>query len=442
MASIVSRIVKTGKTIRTHWKKSIVGCIAVGYGAQYATELYKIETLRREYCQEALKYGLKSIQLTQRPRKVIVFLNPAVSRGKGVKLFEKNAAPILNLAGIQVDVVKLEYEGQAKQCLTVLENGETDAIVVAGGDGTLLETVTGMMRKKDKAFCRNVTLGVLPLGRTNRFATRLFGEDPNQVRFIMDAAMAIVEATIKPIDILEIKTEDGKDTYALSGLQLGAYNDAEERKSKYWYFGPLKSRWTYVRASMGQWPPNVKLDMEYIPATAPIKVKRVLTEEKAKQLEKGNKWSLFGLFFKSRMVPKDEDYEEIYQITEEDWVKRELSTVELTVMSSNYDESTEKSLNIGIGPTSPNKTEFIGEGWRRIKSKSLLFGTEQNERLKAHKIRLKPEKKEDEQIWFNVDGEAFESCPVEMTLLRNKLNIFWRQNPSYMMPLAVGTNAS
>ena len=38
--------------------------------------------------------------------------------------------------------------------------------------------------------------------------------------------------------------------------------------------------------------------------------------------------------------------------------------------------------------------------WRRIKSKSLFFGTEDNEHLKAHKIRLKPEKKEVGQKCF------------------------------------------
>ncbi|XP_052831039.1 acylglycerol kinase, mitochondrial-like [Octopus bimaculoides] len=56
---------------------------------------------------ERKKYGNASIQLHQRPRIVTVFLNPAVSRGKGVKMFEKNAAPLLHLAGIVVNVVKV-----------------------------------------------------------------------------------------------------------------------------------------------------------------------------------------------------------------------------------------------------------------------------------------------------------------------------------------------
>jgi hypothetical protein len=38
----------------------------------------------------------------------------------GVKLFEKNAAPILNLAGIEVNVVKVSHEGQwCEQCYTM-----------------------------------------------------------------------------------------------------------------------------------------------------------------------------------------------------------------------------------------------------------------------------------------------------------------------------------
>eukprot|EP00106_Octopus_bimaculoides_P004313 XP_014771755.1 PREDICTED: acylglycerol kinase, mitochondrial-like [Octopus bimaculoides] len=81
------------------------------------------------------------------------------------------------------DCIYTEYEGQVKQLLTVLEKEHTDAIVVAGGDGTLLETVTGMMRKSNnQKFCQAVPVGVIPLGQQNRFATLLFGEDPNQVK--------------------------------------------------------------------------------------------------------------------------------------------------------------------------------------------------------------------------------------------------------------------
>ena len=110
---------------------------------------------------------------------------------KAKKLFDKNVAPILNLAGFEVTVVRVshylhvpinqsetkdysspfwqtEYEGQAKKFMDVLE--QTDAILVAGGDGTLAEVfinnfsnrilhllsiisrqvVTGLLRRSDE----------------------------------------------------------------------------------------------------------------------------------------------------------------------------------------------------------------------------------------------------------------------------------------------------
>ena len=36
-------------------------------------------------------------------------------------------------------IFQTEYEGQVKKYLAALEKGEADAVVVAGGDGTLLE---------------------------------------------------------------------------------------------------------------------------------------------------------------------------------------------------------------------------------------------------------------------------------------------------------------
>jgi len=52
--------------------------------------------------------------------------------------FEKYCAPLLYLAGYSVTVLTTEREGGAR---SLVENliGETDALIVAGGDGTLSE---------------------------------------------------------------------------------------------------------------------------------------------------------------------------------------------------------------------------------------------------------------------------------------------------------------
>lgn len=102
----------------------------------------------RSYCEEAAKYGHKSLLPNEKPRIVTVVLNPNANKRNATNEFEKYCAPILNLAGICVDIVQTESEGHAKTLVETLET--TDAIVVAGGDGTVSEVVTGLLRHNDE----------------------------------------------------------------------------------------------------------------------------------------------------------------------------------------------------------------------------------------------------------------------------------------------------
>lgn len=102
--------------------------------------------------------------------------NRDISYRKANNLFEKNAAPILHLAGVEITVVKVcdpnppapvweitllcyftlrwqyvlqtDYEGQAKKLMELME--QTDMLIVAGGDGTLQEVITGLLRRPDQ----------------------------------------------------------------------------------------------------------------------------------------------------------------------------------------------------------------------------------------------------------------------------------------------------
>ncbi|KAL5011741.1 hypothetical protein ScPMuIL_010292 [Solemya velum] len=326
-------VVKFVKTVRNHWKKSIFFSAVSIYGIKYAKTKYDEDLMRREYCAEARKYGMETIAMGQRPRRITVFLNPAAHFGKGSKLFEKNAAPMLYLAGIEVNVVKTEYDGQVKKFLSVLENTETDAVVVAGGDGTLLEAVTGIMRKENKKFRQTVPVGVIPIGITNRFAQFVFGTDLDTVRIIAESAMAVIRGVTKKVDVLKVKGEDGRTSYALSGLEMGAFRDAEERKSKYWYFGPLKSRWTYIRTAMKKWPPVVKGNINYLLATED---EDSAVKTKKKNVEKKSSWSWLNIFYRPKVITEaldEEDGDDEEDDNEAGMMSEQLSAVEFTVIT-------------------------------------------------------------------------------------------------------------
>lgn len=46
-----------------------------------------------------------------------------------------------------------DYEGQAKKLMEFME--QTDMLIVAGGDGTLQEVVTGLLRRPDQVCKTN-----------------------------------------------------------------------------------------------------------------------------------------------------------------------------------------------------------------------------------------------------------------------------------------------
>lgn len=104
-----------------------------------------------------------------------------ISYRKANNLFEKNAAPILHLSGVEITIVKVcspthaqinthiclcnniidffptlqtDYEGQAKKLMEVME--QTDMLIVAGGDGTLQEVITGLLRRPDQVGCYRI----------------------------------------------------------------------------------------------------------------------------------------------------------------------------------------------------------------------------------------------------------------------------------------------
>lgn len=93
------------------------------------------------------------------PRHITVILNPNANKRKATDDFEKYCAPLLHLAGLSVDIRKTESEGHAK---TIVDSvGNTDGIVVAGGDGTVSEVVTGLLRLSNENTSNLVPLGII-----------------------------------------------------------------------------------------------------------------------------------------------------------------------------------------------------------------------------------------------------------------------------------------
>ena len=122
-------------------------------------------------------------------KKLLFIVNPRAGKTKSrAPLFD--AAAEFSHAGYLVNIFVTEAGGQARD-MAARCGGDYDLIVCAGGDGTLNETLSGVMQLPQRP-----PLGYLPCGSTNDFAASL------HLPTAMDeAARAAVCGTPYPLDV-------------------------------------------------------------------------------------------------------------------------------------------------------------------------------------------------------------------------------------------------
>ena len=122
-------------------------------------------------------------------KKLLFIVNPKAGRTRSL-------APMFNVmarfseAGYIIKLVVTEKSGDARRAAAQLGE-QFDLVVCAGGDGTLNETLNGLMKLENKP-----PVGYIPHGSTNDFATSLeIPDDP------VVAAAAISCGRTRPLDL-------------------------------------------------------------------------------------------------------------------------------------------------------------------------------------------------------------------------------------------------
>ncbi|CAH2077071.1 unnamed protein product, partial [Iphiclides podalirius] len=410
----MERIIKFGKTIRNNWKKSVVGVVALYYGAATLKEKYEINLLMRAACREAVKYGDSLIPTERNPTVVTIILNPAANKRKAKRDFEKYCEPLLHLAGLQVDVIQTTSEGNAKEIVETLRG--TEAIIVAGGDGTFSETITGLLRRNDNA--NQFPLGVLPLGRTNSLGNNLFqgGKGVDKVKQLIEASMAIIKGNTIWKDAMKIEplVQDGevpsRPIYAITSLEWGAFRDTLAKRDKYWIYGPLREYASFIfngyKESLN-W--NCSGVINYTPPCAGC------SNCLRKRPEIKRKWSFFMPNTQTTQLDNGSIANPDCATSQEICFK----TSDFRIRTRNFENTNIPSLSVVLGKNKYTYSEFVSEGWRRIQ------GSEENiKSIEARTVELQP-KESGSEVVIGIDREEFEVKPIKVTLLPNVIKLFY-----------------
>ena len=143
-------------------------------------------------------------------KKLLLIVNPCSGRAK-MRTELLRVVEIMSDGGYTVTVYPTKARGDATDYVAALNEDEYDRIVICGGDGTLNEVITGLMKSG-----LHITLGYIPSGTLNEWSSGL-----GIARSIPKAAEDILNGRKTQLDI-------GKfgEKYFSYTASFGAFTDA------------------------------------------------------------------------------------------------------------------------------------------------------------------------------------------------------------------------
>ncbi len=152
-------------------------------------------------------------------KKMLFILNPFAGTRKANKVLAEILS-VFNRAGYAVQTYITDGPGDAVTAVEAFGPG-MDVIVCCGGDGTLNETVTGLLRAKLKT-----PIGYIPAGSTNDFANSIgLAADP------VAAAVQIVGGGETPLDVGQFADRYFSYVASFGAFTKASYNTPQNIKN-------------------------------------------------------------------------------------------------------------------------------------------------------------------------------------------------------------------
>lgn len=321
-----------------------------------------------------------------------------------------------------------------------------DAILIAGGDGTICEVITGLLRRSGSDRC---AIGVVPVGRTNTLGGRLFGTTKlsklKDVESIANAAMSVVQGKTESKDVMKIEIippvphqtteidatatvvhQPPKPIYAIGALDWGTFRDAKHLRDKYWYFGSYRDYVTFVFNAFNDnltWTCKAKLAY-----SDPCTGCSNCFEKRKTLADNGRWWSKFVPKFGLGQANKanEVDYSKVNNPTCKNVIEIDVDPSDINITPSVHrvagDDLSPAKLTIRYNHQQLDGFSFITKSWQRVRSQ--VFEAERT--FDARTVHLVPEtiSSDDKEMFFSIDNEAFEVKPIRISVVPRAIQLY------------------
>ncbi|KAL5016232.1 hypothetical protein ScPMuIL_005821 [Solemya velum] len=225
---------------------------------------------QRDECEFFQKQISNSIKKSSRPKRLLIFVNPNSGKKRAMKIFNKYAAPLFQICGIQSEMIVTSRPKQPTEKLQACNLVGMDGIVTVGGDGLFCECLNALLIRAQKDAGRDyddpdVTLrrpslpiGIIPAGSGDVMAQYLHGT--------RDATTAVLKILLGDVVAMNsVGVYENKLT-SYSGLILGfgLFGDMMKDCEKYRWMGP--ARYNIIPLGTILKRRTVDIDFEYLPA--------------------------------------------------------------------------------------------------------------------------------------------------------------------------------
>jgi len=160
--------------------------------------------------------------------KVLLVYNPQAGHGRAEKNL-KNVESLFAKHNIEFDIMLTGYKGHAVQLVKDANLSNYKAVISAGGDGTLFETINGLFKN---STTEKPPLGIIPIGTGNAFV-----RDMGLTNKCYEKAIDIIaNGKKKKVDLGKFTTH-GEDYYFINIVGLGFVSDVAKIAHKLKIFG-------------------------------------------------------------------------------------------------------------------------------------------------------------------------------------------------------------
>lgn len=220
--------------------------------------LFTTSTEKKKWL-EMLSTAVKG--LTQRPKTLLIFVNPYGGKGKAKKIYAKQVQLILELADIKCDVLMTQRANHAFDHLKQLNLDQwnsVDGVVSVGGDGLFNECLSAIVCRTQEDAGKDIAdvnvdslctprmrFGIIGAGSANSIVSSVHGTDDCPT-----AAIHVAMGSQCHVDVCTVHR--GKELMRISAnaISYGWLGDLLSDSERYRFMGPFRYQYSGLRTTI------------------------------------------------------------------------------------------------------------------------------------------------------------------------------------------------